>query len=713
MNQRADTKHGDHEDLMHGNQQGHQHGSENQGHQGRHDHDMNSGHQGHGGHTGHEGRSGGGGGHASHHAHMVEDFRKRFFVSLVATVPILALSPLIQSALGLGQALSFVGDRYVLLALATFVFFYGGWPFLKGLFSEVKQGSPGMMTLIALAITVAYAYSGVVALGLKGKVFFWELATLIDIMLLGHWIEMRSVMGASRALEELAKLVPKEAHKLAGDGSTTEVPVSELMQGDRVLIKPGEQIPVDGEVIDGASSINEAMLTGESKPVEKEAGDQVIGGAINGEGSLKVEVKKTGEESFLNQVIKLVEQAQESKSRTQDLANSAAKWLAYIAISAGAATLAAWLVFSAVDFAFALERTVTVMVITCPHALGLAVPLVVAVSTALAASNGFLIRNRAPFEQARNIKAIMFDKTGTLTTGEFGVDQVVSFNGEFNQDQVLALAGAVESQSEHPIAQAIAEAAEGHSQPEDFKAIPGKGAQATVEGRQVMVVSPRYLKEESLSYPADKLAQAEEKGATLAFVLVDGNPVGAVALTDTVRPESKEAVGRLKEMGIKVMMITGDNRKVAQAVAEELGLDDFFAEVLPEEKAEKVKEVQARGWKVAMTGDGVNDAPALAQADVGIAIGAGTDVAVETADIVLVKSNPLDVLALIELSRATYRKMIQNLFWATGYNALAIPLAAGVLISWGVLLNPAMGAVLMSLSTVIVAINARLLKINL
>jgi len=698
---------------MHGNQQGHQHGSENQGHQGRHDHDMNSGHQGHGGHTGHEGRSGGGGGHASHHAHMVEDFRKRFFVSLVATVPILALSPLIQSALGLGQALSFVGDRYVLLALATFVFFYGGWPFLKGLFSEVKQGSPGMMTLIALAITVAYAYSGVVALGLKGKVFFWELATLIDIMLLGHWIEMRSVMGASRALEELAKLVPKEAHKLAGDGSTTEVPVSELMQGDRVLIKPGEQIPVDGEVIDGASSINEAMLTGESKPVEKEAGDQVIGGAINGEGSLKVEVKKTGEESFLNQVIKLVEQAQESKSRTQDLANSAAKWLAYIAISAGAATLAAWLVFSAVDFAFALERTVTVMVITCPHALGLAVPLVVAVSTALAASNGFLIRNRAPFEQARNIKAIMFDKTGTLTTGEFGVDQVVSFNGEFNQDQVLALAGAVESQSEHPIAQAIAEAAEGHSQPEDFKAIPGKGAQATVEGRQVMVVSPRYLKEESLSYPADKLAQAEEKGATLAFVLVDGNPVGAVALTDTVRPESKEAVGRLKEMGIKVMMITGDNRKVAQAVAEELGLDDFFAEVLPEEKAEKVKEVQARGWKVAMTGDGVNDAPALAQADVGIAIGAGTDVAVETADIVLVKSNPLDVLALIELSRATYRKMIQNLFWATGYNALAIPLAAGVLISWGVLLNPAMGAVLMSLSTVIVAINARLLKINL
>jgi Cu2+-exporting ATPase len=643
---------------------------------------------------------------------MVADFRRRFFVSLLATAPILALSPMIQAALGLEQALSFPGSRYVLLAISSFVFFYGGWPFLKGLVNEVKQASPGMMTLIALAISVAYGYSGVVALGLPGKVFFWELATLIDIMLLGHWIEMRSVMGASRALEELAKLVPKEAHKLAEGGSTKEVPVSELKQGDLVLIKPGEQIPVDGEVTDGASSVNEAMLTGESRPVEKQAGDQVIGGAINGEGSLKVEVRKTGEESFLSQVIKLVEQAQQSKSRTQDLANSAAKWLTYIAIGAGASTLAAWLVFSAVDFAFALERTVTVMVITCPHALGLAVPLVVAVSTALAASNGFLIRNRSPFEQARNIKAILFDKTGTLTKGEFGVSQVVSFGGDLGQDEILRLAGAVESQSEHPIAKAIAAAAEGHPQPEGFLAIPGKGAQATVEGRQVMVVSPRYLKDQSLSYPGDKLSQAEEKGATLAFVLVDGEPAGAIALADVVRPESKEAVRRFKEMGIRVMMITGDNRKVAQSVADELGLDDYFAEVLPEEKAEKVKEVQSRGWKVAMTGDGVNDAPALAQADVGIAIGAGTDVAVETADIVLVKSNPTDALALIELSRATYRKMIQNLIWATGYNAFAIPLAAGVLYQQGVLLSPAMGAVLMSLSTVIVAINARLLKLG-
>ncbi len=652
------------------------------------------------------------GGHASHHAHMVADFRRRFFISLVATIPILALSPMIQAALGLQEALAFAGSRYVLLAISSFVFFYGGWPFLKGLVDEVRQASPGMMTLIALAITVAYAYSSVVALGLAGKVFFWELATLIDIMLLGHWIEMRSVMGASRALEELAKLVPKEAHKLADDGSTRDVPVSELVEGDLVLIKPGEQIPVDGKVTGGASSVNEAMLTGESKPVEKQAGDEVIGGAINGEGSLKVEVQKTGEASFLNQVIKLVEQAQQSKSRTQDLANRAAKWLTYIALGAGAATLLAWLGFGGVDFAFALERTVTVMVITCPHALGLAVPLVVAVSTALAASNGFLIRNRSPFEQARNIKAILFDKTGTLTKGEFGVSQVVSFQDELGEKDILRLAGAVESQSEHPIAKAIAEAAEGHPQPQGFKAIPGKGARAEVEGRQVMVVSPRYLNEQDLSYPRDKLAQAEEQGATLAFVLADGEPIGAIALADVVRPESKEAVKRFKEMGIRVMMITGDNQKVARSVAQELDLDEYFAEVLPEEKSEKVKEVQARGWLVAMTGDGVNDAPALAQADVGIAIGAGTDVAVETADIVLVKSNPKDALALIELSRATYRKMIQNLIWATGYNAFAIPLAAGVLYQQGILLSPAMGAVLMSLSTVIVAINARLLKMG-
>ena len=689
-----------------------EHHHQRQGH-GGHDHMVMQGsmagaagsrsaHQDHGGH----------GGHASHHAHMVADFRRRFFIALAATIPILALSPMIQAAFGMKEALTFTGSRYVLLALSSFVFFYGGWPFLKGLVEEIKNAAPGMMTLIALAITVAYVYSSVVALGLSGKVFFWELATLIDIMLLGHWIEMRSVMGASRALEELAKLVPKEAHKLVADGSTTDVPVSRLAEGDKVLIKPGEQIPMDGQVVEGASSVNEAMLTGESKPVEKQAGDQVIGGAINGDGALQVEVQKTGEASFLNQVIKLVEQAQESKSRTQDLANRAAKWLTYIALSAGAITLLAWLSLSTVDFAYALERTVTVMVITCPHALGLAVPLVVAVSTALAASNGFLIRNRSPFEQARNIKAILFDKTGTLTKGEFGVSQTVSFSHDFSEEEVLNLAGAVESQSEHPIARAIAEASQGHPQPAGFKALPGKGAQAEVEGRRVMVVSPRYLKEQSLSYPQEKLAQAEEQGATLAFVLVEGQPAGAIALADMVRPESKEAVKRFKELGVKVMMITGDNKRVAKSVAKELELDEYFAEVLPEEKSAKVKEVQSRGWLVAMTGDGVNDAPALAQADVGIAIGAGTDVAVETADIVLVKSNPKDTLALVELSAATYRKMIQNLIWATGYNAFAIPLAAGVLFQQGVVLSPAMGAVLMSLSTVIVAVNARFLKIG-
>ncbi|MCB2187613.1 MAG: copper-translocating P-type ATPase [Deltaproteobacteria bacterium] len=669
----------------------------------------------HGGHMDHQspgGGGGGGGGHAAHHAHMAEDFQRRFFVCLAVSLPILALSPLLQAAVGLRETLAFPGDRLVLLGLASFVYFYGGWPFLKGLVGEVRQGSPGMMTLIALAISVAYAYSAVVALGIAGKVFFWELATLIDIMLLGHWIEMRSVMGASRALEELAKLVPKEAHKLAEDGSTTDVPVSDLAPGDLVLIKPGEQVPVDGEVVEGASAVNEAMLTGESKPVEKQAGDQVIGGAVNGDGALQVRVAKTGEESFLNQVVKLVREAQQSKSRTQDLADRAAAWLTYLALSAGALTLAGWLGLAGEGFAFSLERAVTVMVITCPHALGLAVPLVVAVSTALAASHGFLIRNRAPFEQARELKAVLFDKTGTLTTGEFGVNQVVSFREDASEDEVLRLAAAVESSSEHPIARAIAAAVPDHPRPTEFRALPGKGAEAQVEGRLVRVVSPRYMAEENIAYPADALAEAEAQGATLGFVLADGEALGAVALADQVRPESREAVRRLQEMGIRVMMLTGDNQKVAQAVARELGLDEFFAEVLPQEKAAKVKEVQARGWRVAMTGDGVNDAPALAQADVGIAIGAGTDVAVETADIVLVRSNPADVVGLVELSRATYRKMIQNLFWATGYNAVAIPLAAGVLYHQGVLLSPAMGAVLMSLSTVIVAINARLLKIG-
>jgi len=659
-----------------------------------------------------EGKGHNGHGDGDHHAHMVADFRRRFWISLGATVPILALSPMIQAFLGLKQAFGFPGDAYVLWVLSSFVFFYGGWPFLTGLVDELKDKQPGMMALIAIAIATAYAYSSVVVFGLSGKVFFWELATLIDIMLLGHWIEMKSVMGASRALEELAKLMPSDAHKVMEDGGTEDVPIEELEAGDRVLVKPGEKVPIDGEVVEGESAVNEAMLTGESKPVEKQAGSKVIGGSINGEGALTMEVKKTGKDSFLSQMIDLVEQAQQSKSRSQDLANRAALWLTIIALSCGAVTLAVWLGILGRDFAFSLERMVTVMVITCPHALGLAVPLVVAVSTGLSANNGLLIRDRAAFERGRNIQAIIFDKTGTLTKGEFGITDTVVFSDGMDKEQLLNHAAAIETQSEHPIAKAIAAAVEKPPKVEDFKAITGKGARGMVDGKEVKVVSPGFLKENDIPMTDERIDSFNSQGKTVVFILIDGDLKGAVALADMVRDESKEAISKLNEMGIQCMMLTGDNELVAKWVAEEVGLDEYFAEVLPEEKAAKVKEVQSRGLVVAMTGDGVNDAPALAQADVGIAIGAGTDVAVQTADIILVHSNPLDAVAILGLSRATYRKMIQNLVWATGYNAFAIPLAAGVLYAYGVLLSPAMGAVLMSLSTVIVAVNARFLKIE-
>ncbi|MCK6619698.1 MAG: copper-translocating P-type ATPase [Calditrichia bacterium] len=643
---------------------------------------------------------------------MVEDFRKRFWISLVLTIPILILSPMIQEFLGLGESLRFPGDMYITFILSSVVFFYGGYPFLKGLIDELKEKSPGMMTLIALAISVAYFYSSAVVFGVPGKVFFWELATLIDIMLLGHWIEMKSVMGASRALEELAKLMPSDAHKIMEDGSVKDVPLSELQSGDRVLIKPGEKIPADGVIVEGETSVNEAMLTGESKPLSKKENDKVIGGSINGEGSLTITVEKTGKDSFLSQVIDLVRQAQESKSRTQDLANRAAFWLTIIALSAGAVTMFIWLAIMQQDFVYALERTVTVMVITCPHALGLAIPLVVAVSTAISASNGLLIRNRAAFERARNIQAIIFDKTGTLTQGKFGVTDVIVLDGEIKKEELLKYAASVESRSEHPIAKGIAESAEDLYEVKNFKAITGKGAEGKVNDRDVKIVSPGYLKENNIAAEDGKIDELSAQGKTVVYVLIDGKVKGAIALADIIREESKEAIATLKAMGIRCMMLTGDNKQVAKWVAEELELDDYFAEVLPDQKASKVKEVQSQGLIVAMTGDGVNDAPALATADIGIAIGAGTDVAVETADIVLVRSNPRDVTAIVKLAKATYNKMVQNLAWATGYNAFAIPLAAGVLYSYGIILSPAFGAVLMSLSTVIVAINARLLKVE-
>lgn len=666
-------------------------------HKAHHNHNMNQ-HKSTHNHSGHE--------------HMIEDFKKRFYVSLVFTLPIIILTPMIQHWLGLGEKLRFTGDLYILFALSSFVYFYGGYPFLKGLFNEIRSLRPGMMTLIAIAISVAYIYSSVVVFGLKGDIFFWELATLIDIMLLGHWIEMKSVMGASKALEELAKLMPSDAHKINPDGSSTDIPLNELKLDDKVLIKPGEKIPADGIVINGDTSVNESMLTGESKPVSKTKGNNVIGGSINGEGSITIEVKKTGADSFLSQVIEYVNEAQESKSKTQDLANRAALWLTIVAILGGAITFFVWVFIAKESMAFALERTVTVMVITCPHALGLAVPLVVAVSTALAVKNGLLIRDRAAFEKARNIKAVIFDKTGTLTEGKFGITDVIVFDDSIIKDELIKLAASIEAYSEHPIAKEISKAVKEKYSVLEFKSITGKGAQGVVNGEMVRIVSPGYLRENIIAYANKDVNTLFEHGKTVVFVLVNDTLKGAIALSDIIRPESKQAIQELKEMGIKCIMITGDNSKVAESVSKEIGLDEYIAEVLPQDKAKKVKEIQQRGLTVAMTGDGVNDAPALAQADIGIAIGAGTDVAIETADVILIKSNPLDVVNVVKLSRVTYNKMVQNLIWATGYNVFAIPLAAGVLFSFGILLSPALGAVLMSLSTVIVAINARFLKIS-
>jgi len=647
-----------------------------------------------------------------HAGHSTADFARRFWVCLALTIPVIVLSPTVPRLFGI-ERLVFPGVDYLSFALASVIYFYGGWPFLKGLVREVRVRTPGMMTLIAVAITTAYVYSSTVVFGLAGEVFFWELATLIDVMLLGHWIEMRSVGGASRALEHLARLLPGEAHLVAKDGGIADVPIEKLNVGDRVLVKPGEKVPADGAIVDGDSSLNESMLTGESRPVHKRAGDSVIGGAINGEGSLTIEVRKTGSDSFLSQVMDLVRQAQESKSRTQDVADRAAFWLTVVALGGGALTLVVWLALGGASLAFALERTVTVMVIACPHALGLAIPLVVAISTALGAAQGLLVRNRTAFEQARKVDAVILDKTGTLTLGTFGVTDVAPFaDGRDEADEILTLAGSVETHSEHPIAKAIASAAPATRPVDDFKALPGEGARGTVQGRRVLVVSPGYLRDKNIDVPdpatVEKLAR---QGKTVVFVLVDDALIGAVALADVIRPESREAIDNLKKMGIKPIMLTGDNQQVAAWVAEELGIGEYFAEVLPAEKASKVKEVQSKGYLVAMTGDGVNDAPALAQADVGIAVGAGTDVAIETADIILVRSDPRDIVSIIELARVTYGKMVQNLAWATGYNVVAIPLAAGVLYGFGLLLSPALGAAFMSASTVIVAINSRLLRL--
>ncbi|MCG6875285.1 MAG: heavy metal translocating P-type ATPase [Betaproteobacteria bacterium] len=642
---------------------------------------------------------------------MVADFRRRFWVSLGLTVPILAISEHFWALVGLTAPVSFPGARYVLFACAAAVYFYGGWPFLKGAGEEVGGRKPGMMLLIAVAISAAFFYSAAVTFGLSGTGFYWELATLIDVMLLGHWIEMRSVMGASGALEALVRLLPSEAHRLKADGSTEDVTIDGLAAGDKVLVKPGERVPTDGVIVSGATSLDESMLTGESKPVDKKEGAEVIGGSVNGEGAITIEIRKTGGETYLAQVMDMVRRAQESRSRSQDLANRAAVWLTAIALGVGVATFVAWLAIAG-DLQFAITRAVTVMVIACPHALGLAVPLVVAVSTSLSASHGLLIRDRAAFERARNLQAVVFDKTGTLTEGRFGVSDVVPL-GELSEEECLRFAAALESQSEHPIAKGVTRVAEERKLKlppvSDFRNLTGRGAQARVDGLEVLVVSPGYVREKGLAAEDAALAKLAEQGKTVVYLVVEGKAAAAIALADVVRPESRAAVAELKRMGIQCMMLTGDSRAVAKTVAADLGLDDYFAEVLPEEKAAKIKEVQGRGLTVAMVGDGVNDAPALTQSDLGIAIGAGTDVAIESADIVLVRSDPRDVAGILGLARKTYGKMVQNLIWATGYNAFAIPLAAGVAAAWGIVLTPAFGAVLMSASTVIVAINARLL----
>ena len=673
------------------------------------------------------------GGQGQAHRHMLEDFKKRLIVSLILTIPVLLLSQSMQQFFGFH--LQFPGSEIIIFTLATLIYFYGGYPFFVGLRDEFRKRQPGMMTLVAVAITVAYLYSSAVVWGIPGMDFFWELATLVDIMLLGHWIEMRSVMGASRALEELARILPSEAH-LIQDGETRDVKVADLKPEDRVLVKPGEKIPVDGRVLEGASDVNESMLTGESLPVIKRPGDGVMGGSVNGSGSVTVVVKKTGQDTYLNQVIELVRHAQESRSRTQNLADRAAFVLTVVALAAGSLTLVAWLMLGG-GIAFAVERSVTVMVSACPHALGLAIPLVVAVSTSLAAKSGLLIRERQAFENAKDIQAVVFDKTGTLTEGRFGVTDVLPLEVA-SLEKILELASSLEARAEHPIGRAVVEKAREMgleaSPVEEFSLIPGEGISGKVEGRDLLIVSPGYLRDKETSYQNEQLENLLHQGKTVVILLERETgsgmedekeagtekgivarrplkPLGALALADIVRKESKEAVERLMSMGIRCMMLTGDNRFVAEAVAKELGLDEFFAEVLPGEKAEAIRRVQEKnGFKVAMVGDGVNDAPALAQADVGIAIGAGTDVAMEAADIILVRNDPRDVANIISLSRKTYSKMLQNLAWATGYNVVAIPLAAGVLYSSGILLSPAAGALLMSLSTVIVAVNARMLK---
>src|SRR5690625_1992841 len=690
-----------------GHDSSHGHESSGEGHgQAHHDH----GHETHHG----SGDGGGHGAHDHHEGHSPEMFRDKFWLSLILTIPVVFWSDHIQELFGY-RAPEFPGSEWIPPILGTFIFFYGGWVFLQGARHELQARLPGMMTLISLAIIVAFLFSWVVQLGLLDtSALWWELATLVAIMLLGHWIEMRSIDQAQGALQELAKLLPDTATRIT-DGQEERVAVDDLRDGDLLLVRPGESIPADGFVKKGSSDVNESMITGESRLMEKKEGDEVIAGTINGDGSMRVEVTGTGEETTLSGIMRLVSDAQQSRSRTQHLADRAAQLLTVVALGSGVLTLIVWQLLGA-PIDFAIVRTVTVLVIACPHALGLAVPLVVAISTTLGAQGGLLVRDRRGLEEARNLDVVIFDKTGTLTLGEHRVVKMAVAD-DIGEDEALRIAAGVESESEHPIARGIVKTAEDRNLEipvaNGFRAIPGKGVAAEVNDTEYRMGGPALLKEESAEVPPalqKTVEVAAARGQASIYLLRDGRVLAVFTIADAIRPESHDAVRSLHERGIEVAMLTGDARAVANAVAEELGIDTIFAEVLPEDKATKVRELQAQGKSVAMVGDGVNDAPALATADIGIAIGAGTDVAVEAGHIVLVRSDPRDIPRIVTLSRATYRKMLQNLWWAAGYNILAIPLAAGVLASWGILLTPAAGAVLMSASTIIVAINAQLLR---
>ncbi len=657
----------------------------------------------------------GGRAHVDHHGHEAT-FRRRFWVCLALSVPVLYFSQFVQGTLGY-TAIRFPGSEWVTPILAVVVFAYGGTPFLSMARVEFENREPAMMMLISLAITVAFVYSLAAVFFLPGTMgFFWELVTLIDIMLLGHWMEMRSVRQASGALDELARLMPDTAERIGEDGDIHELPVADLQVGDRVLVRPGASIPVDGTVEDGESAADEAMITGESRPVEKGPSDEVIAGTVNsGDGSLRVRVGATGDETALAGIVRLVEEAQGSKSGTQLLADRAAGWLFYISLAVAVVTAVAWIL--ATGFGLdVVERVVTVLVIACPHALGLAVPLVVAITTSMAATNGVLVRDRTAMEAARNLDIVTFDKTGTLTKGEQGVVGVETADG-WDESRAAAVAAAVEADSEHAIAEAIRHHASDESvsipTATDFENRKGRGVRATVEGRETLVGGPNLLDSLDTVLPtniADFAHTAGETGETVVYLVSDGNVVAGFALADVIREASKRTVDALHGMGIEVAMLTGDSEAVARTVADELGIDTYFAEVLPEEKDERITDLQTGGKRAAMVGDGVNDAPALTRADVGIAIGSGTDVAIESADIVLVENDPLDVVKSIRLSRACYRKMQENLVWATGYNVFALPLAAGIFAPFGILLSPAVGAVFMSASTVIVAVNARRLR---